>query len=123
MNDDNQENSLFCHQLLRIIKCMVLFVQNIQLLWQFWSTKKCWSGSVLFLASSPALSASSVGNWQYVAVVQCWWRGNWTTRGYTNSRTGHLTDCSTRGLDKSLTGQLMISWMPPAVVLVVLSGW
>jgi len=27
--------------------------------------------------------------------------GNWTTRGYANSRTGHLVDWSTRGLDNS----------------------
>jgi len=37
--------------------------------------------------------------------------GNWTTRGYANSRiaksrTGHLADWSTRGLDNSRTGQL-----------------
>ena len=29
--------------------------------------------------------------------------GNWTTRGYANSRTGHLTDSSTRRLDNSRT--------------------
>jgi len=43
--------------------------------------------------------------------------GNWTTRGYTNSRitnsrTGHLADWSTSGLDKSRTGQLVVSQMP-----------
>ena len=37
--------------------------------------------------------------------------GNWTTRGYANSRianslTGHLADWSTRGLDNSRTSQL-----------------
>jgi len=32
--------------------------------------------------------------------------GNWTTRGYANSRTGHLADWSTRGLDNSHTSQL-----------------
>jgi len=37
--------------------------------------------------------------------------GNWTTRGYANSRignsrTGHLADWSTRGLDNSRTGQV-----------------
>jgi len=37
--------------------------------------------------------------------------GNWTTRGYTNSRTansrtGHLADWSTCGLDNSRTNQL-----------------
>ena len=37
--------------------------------------------------------------------------GNWTTRGYTNSRiansrTGHLADWSTRALDNSRTSQL-----------------
>ena len=32
--------------------------------------------------------------------------GNWTTRGYANSRTGHLADWSTRGLDNSRTRQL-----------------
>ena len=30
-------------------------------------------------------------------------RVNWTTRGYTNSRTGHLADWSTRGLDKFIS--------------------
>ena len=44
--------------------------------------------------------------------------GNWTTRGYANSRiansrTGHLADWSTCGLDNSRTGQLAISQMPP----------
>ena len=39
---------------------------------------------------------------------------NWTTRGYANSwiansRTGYLADWSTRGLDKSRTGQLAVS--------------
>ena len=39
-------------------------------------------------------------------------RGNWTTRGYANSwiansRTGHLADWSTRGLENSCTSQLM----------------
>ena len=39
------------------------------------------------------------------------WKGNWTTRGYANSRiansrTGHLADWSTRGLDNSRTSQL-----------------
>ena len=38
-------------------------------------------------------------------------RVNWTTRGYTNSRiansrTGHLTNWSTRGLGNSRTGQV-----------------
>jgi len=38
-------------------------------------------------------------------------RGNWTTRGYTNSRiansrTGHLADWSTLGLDNSCNSQL-----------------
>ena len=38
-------------------------------------------------------------------------RGNWTTRGFANSliansRTGHLTDWSTHGLDNSRTSQL-----------------
>jgi len=32
--------------------------------------------------------------------------GNWTTRGYANSRTGHLADWSTRRLDNSRTGQV-----------------
>jgi len=32
--------------------------------------------------------------------------GNWTTRGYANSRTGHLTDWSTHGLDNLHTSQL-----------------
>ena len=32
--------------------------------------------------------------------------GNWTTRGYANSRTGHLADWSTRGLDNSRTIRL-----------------
>ena len=32
--------------------------------------------------------------------------GYWTTRGYANSRTGHLVDWSTRGLDNSRTGQV-----------------
>ena len=32
--------------------------------------------------------------------------GNWTTRRYANSRTGHLADWSTRGLDNSQTSQL-----------------
>ena len=45
-------------------------------------------------------------------------QGNWTTRGYANSRianswTGHLADWSTRGLQKSRTGQLAVSQMPP----------
>ena len=31
---------------------------------------------------------------------------NWTTRGCTNSRTGHLLDWSTCGLDNSRTGQV-----------------
>jgi len=33
-------------------------------------------------------------------------RGNWTTRGYANSRTGHLADWSPRGLVNSQTGQV-----------------
>jgi len=33
-------------------------------------------------------------------------KGNWTTRGYANSRTGHLEDWSTGGLDNSRTIQL-----------------
>jgi len=54
--------------------------------------------------------------------------GNWTTRGYansriTNSRTGHLADWSTRGLDNSRTSQLATGklstqsrrWHPRAV--------
>jgi len=32
--------------------------------------------------------------------------GNWTTRGYANSRSGHLVDWSTRGLENSRTSQL-----------------
>ena len=44
--------------------------------------------------------------------------GNWTTRGYANSRiansrTGHLADWSTLRLDNSRTGQLAVSQMPP----------
>ena len=39
--------------------------------------------------------------------------GNWTTRGYANSRTGHLADWSTHGLDNSRTSQLAVSQMPP----------
>jgi len=34
--------------------------------------------------------------------------------------TGQLADMPTRGLDISRTGQLAISQMPPAVVIVVL---
>jgi len=46
--------------------------------------------------------------------------GNWTTRGYANSQTGHLADWSTHALVNSPTGQLAISQIPPAVVLVLL---
>jgi len=40
--------------------------------------------------------------------------GNWTNRGYANSRiansrTGHLADWSTRGVDNSRTSQL-VDW-------------
>ena len=38
------------------------------------------------------------------------WRGNWTTRA----------DTPTRGLVNSRTRRLAVSWMPPAVALVVL---
>ena len=41
--------------------------------------------------------------------------GNWTARGYANSRTGHLADWSTRGLDNLRTSQLadcqLADWM------------
>jgi len=35
--------------------------------------------------------------------------GNWTTRGYANSWTGHLADWSTHGLDNSRSSQL-VDW-------------
>jgi len=46
----------------------------------------------------------------FLCHVQCL-SGYWTTRGYANSRiansrTGHLADWSTRGLDNSRTGQV-----------------
>ena len=43
---------------------------------------------------------------QYLGTDQCSAGVNWTTRGYANSRTGHLADWSTRGLDNSRTSQL-----------------
>jgi len=49
--------------------------------------------------------------------------GNWTTRGYANSRNansriGHLVDWSTYGLDNSRS---RVPGMPPAVVLVLIA--
>jgi len=62
-----------------------------------------------------------MSGWCYLVMyyVECRsGNGNWTTRGYANSRTansrtGQLVDWSTRGLDKSRTGQLAVSQMPP----------
>ena len=68
--------------------------------------------------SSDGFSVSIVRPAFIVNAVDEYRDSNWTTRGYANSRnansrTGHLADWSTRGLDKSRTGQLEVSQMPP----------
>ena len=69
-----------------------------------------------------ALLVASVGSYS-CANLSPHFDGNWTTRGYAdsriaNSRTGHLADWSTLGLDNSRTSQLAdwttpVSQMPP----------
>jgi len=64
------------------------------------------------LAASKALNKSRLRRLRHLDHLMClvlpYTFGYWTTRGYANSRTGHLADWTSRGLDNSR--------MPPATL-------
>jgi len=87
-------------------KVRIIAADNETLAFCVWS---CWNFKpFLFIWAAYWCSWLGVGllikRLQFQFPVGC--SGNWTTRGYANSRTGHLADWSTRALVNLWTGQV-----------------